>query len=48
MTNFIKDENGDLLTHYHNILNRWRNYFYQLPNVHGINDVRQKCIQLSH
>jgi hypothetical protein len=22
-------------------LNRWKNYFYQLVNVHGVNDVRQ-------
>jgi hypothetical protein len=25
----------------HNILNIWENYFCQLLNVHGINDVRQ-------
>jgi hypothetical protein len=37
----VKDENGDLLADSHNILNRWKNYFYQLLNVHNISDVRQ-------
>jgi hypothetical protein len=26
----------------HNILVRWRNYFSQLLNVHGVNDVRER------
>jgi hypothetical protein len=29
-----------LLADSHNILNRWKNYFCQLLNVHGINEVR--------
>jgi hypothetical protein len=37
----VKDENGDLLVDSHNILNRWKNYFSQLLNVHNISDVRQ-------
>jgi hypothetical protein len=37
----IKDENGDLLVDSHSILNRWKNYFCQLLNVPGVNDVRQ-------
>jgi hypothetical protein len=32
---------GDLVADSHSILGRWRNYFFQLLNVHGINDVRQ-------
>jgi hypothetical protein len=40
-TNIVKAENGDLLADSHRILNRWKNYFYQLLNVHGVNDVRQ-------
>jgi hypothetical protein len=36
----VKAENGDLLADSHSILNRWKNYFYQLLNVHGVNDVR--------
>jgi hypothetical protein len=39
-TNLVKDGNGDLLADYHNILNRWQNYFCKLLNVHGVNDVR--------
>jgi hypothetical protein len=37
----VKDENGDILADFHNILNRWKNYFSQLLTVHNINDVRQ-------
>jgi hypothetical protein len=33
--------NGDLLADSHNILNRWKNYFSQLLNVHRVSDVRQ-------
>jgi hypothetical protein len=36
----VKDENGDLPTDSHNILNRWKNYS-QLLNVHNVSDVRQ-------
>jgi hypothetical protein len=39
--NLVKDENGDLLADSHNALNRWKNYFYQLLNVHRVSDVRQ-------
>jgi hypothetical protein len=31
----------DLLADSHNILNRWKNYFSQLLNVHRVRDVRQ-------
>jgi hypothetical protein len=37
----VKDENGDLLADSHNILNRWKNYFSQLLNVHNVCEVRQ-------
>ncbi|PNF41987.1 ELAV-like protein 4 [Cryptotermes secundus] len=40
-SNLVKDENGDLLADSHNILNRWRNYFSQLLNVHRVSEVRQ-------
>jgi hypothetical protein len=39
--NLVKDENGDLLADSHNILNRWKNYFSRLLNVHNVSDVRQ-------
>jgi len=37
----VKDEKGDLVADSHSITARWRNYFSQLLNVHGVNDVRQ-------
>jgi hypothetical protein len=37
----VKEKNGDLLADSSSILNRWKNYFCQLFNVHGVNDVRQ-------
>jgi hypothetical protein len=37
----VKDENGDLLADSRCILNRWKNYFSQLLNVHNASDVRQ-------
>ncbi|PNF20043.1 hypothetical protein B7P43_G05813 [Cryptotermes secundus] len=40
-SNLVKDENGDLLAESHNSLNRWRNYFSQLLNVHRVSTVRQ-------
>jgi hypothetical protein len=30
-----------MLADSHNILNRWRNYFSRLLNVHRVSDVRQ-------
>jgi hypothetical protein len=39
--NIAKDENGDLLADSNNILNRWKNYFSQLLDVHNTSDVRQ-------
>ena len=40
-TNIVKDDKGDLVADSHGTLARWRNYFSQLLNVHGVNDVRQ-------
>jgi hypothetical protein len=37
----VKEKNGNLLADSHSILNRWKNYFCHLLNVHGVNDVRQ-------
>jgi hypothetical protein len=34
--NIVKDEKGDLLADSHDISNRWKNYFYQLLNVHNV------------
>jgi hypothetical protein len=37
----VKDENGDLFADSHNILNRWKNYYYYYLNVHKVSDVWQ-------
>jgi hypothetical protein len=38
--NIIMVENGNLLADPHCVLNRWKNFFNQVPNVHGVHDVR--------
>ena len=40
-TKIVKDERGDLVADPHIIMAKWRNYFSQILNVHGISDVRQ-------
>ena len=37
----MKDDKGDLVADSKSILTKWRNYFPQLLNVHGVNDVQQ-------
>ena len=39
--NIVKDEKGDLVADSQGIVARWRNYFSQLFNVHGVKDVGQ-------
>ena len=39
--NIVKDEKGDLVADSHSIVARWRNYFSQLFNMHGVKDVGQ-------
>jgi hypothetical protein len=41
------DENGNLLTDPQNVLNRWKNFFNQVLNVHGVHDVRQMDIHMA-
>jgi len=43
--NIVKDEKGDLVADSYSIVARWRNYFSQLFNVHGVKDVGQAEIQ---
>ena len=40
-TIIVKDEKADLVADSHRIMASWRNYFYQLLNVHKVKDVRQ-------
>jgi hypothetical protein len=46
----IKDEYSNLLGDQQSVLIRWKNFFNQVLNVHGVHDVRQMdaCTQLSH
>jgi hypothetical protein len=37
----VKVDKCDLVADSNSILARWRNYFSQILNVHGVNDVRQ-------
>jgi uncharacterized protein (DUF2252 family) len=39
-TRIVKDKKGDLVADSHSIMARWRNYFFQILNVHGVSDVR--------
>jgi hypothetical protein len=43
INNLVKDQNGDLLADSHNVLNRWKNCFSRLLNLH-VSDVRQMKI----
>jgi len=45
-TNIVKDAKGDLVVDSQSNLARWRNYFSQILNVHGVNDVRQTEIRI--
>jgi hypothetical protein len=45
--NLVKDKNGDLFADFHNILNRSKNYFSQVLNVHNVSDVRQVEIHVA-
>jgi hypothetical protein len=39
--NIIKDDNGILLADPQSAFNRWKNFFNQALNVHGVHNVRQ-------
>jgi hypothetical protein len=39
-SNLLKDENDNVLAESRNILNRWKNYFSQSLNVHGVSEGR--------
>jgi len=46
-TNIIKNEMGDLVADPYSIVGRWRNYFSQLLNMHGVNNVRHTEIHIA-
>jgi hypothetical protein len=43
--NFITYENFNLLAYPQNFLNRWKNFFNHVLNVHGIDNIRQNDVQ---
>jgi len=42
----VKDKNCHLLADTNNILNIWKNNICLLLKLHGVNYVKQECIQL--
>jgi len=40
----LKDENSDEFVNSHNVLKRWKNWFCQILNAQGVNDIRQPKI----
>jgi hypothetical protein len=42
--NIIMYENGNLIAGLQNVLKRWKNFFNQVLNIHGVHDVRQMDI----
>jgi hypothetical protein len=45
--NILKDENGNMLSDPQNVLNRWKNFFNEVLNVHGVHDIRQMDIHMA-
>jgi hypothetical protein len=42
--NIIKNEDDNLRADPQSVFNRWKNFFNQVPNMHGVHDVRQMDI----
>jgi hypothetical protein len=45
--NIIDVENGNLLADPQSVLNRWKNFFNQVLNIHGVHDIRQMDIHMA-
>jgi hypothetical protein len=45
--NIIKDENGNLLADPQSVLNRWKSFFNQVLNIHGVHDVEHMDINMA-
>jgi hypothetical protein len=43
----LKNDTSDLLADSHNILNRWKNDFFQLLNIRGVKNVRETEIHMA-
>jgi hypothetical protein len=46
-TRIVKDDKGHLIADSHSIIVRWKNYFSQILNVHGVIEVRQAEIHIA-
>jgi hypothetical protein len=46
-SNFLKDGNDEHLADSYNILKWWKHFFYQLLNVHSVNDGRQTKMNIA-
>ena len=44
-TNIIRNGNGDMIADSRSILDRWKNYFDQLLNVHVEQDIEDEVLQ---
>jgi hypothetical protein len=47
LINIINNGNGDLLEDPQCVLNRWKDFFNHVLNVHGVHDVRQMDIHMA-
>jgi hypothetical protein len=45
--NIIKDENSNMLIDPQSVMNRWRHFFNQVVNMHGVYYIRQMAIHIS-
>jgi hypothetical protein len=45
--NIIKDEDGNLLADPQSVLNRWKSFFNQVLNIHGVHNIRQMDIHMA-
>jgi hypothetical protein len=43
----MKDDKGNLLADPQSVLNRWKNVFNQVLNIHGVHNIRQKDTQMA-
>jgi hypothetical protein len=45
--NVIQDENGNLLADAQNVLNRRKNFFNEVLNIHGVHDISQMDVHIA-
>jgi hypothetical protein len=45
--NIIKEQNGNLIADPQSVLNKWKNFFNQVLNIHGVHDIKQMDIHMA-